>query len=425
MPEARWRPTRPVVDALVVGLLLLALGALVGRADVAVLAVAPVLAAERLLRSRPRDRVAPSASASVTPEARLTTRVVLRTPPEARAVRVRASLPGSRTREAVVAVDRERVLLVATRSMRTGPQPAPALEYAGLGPGAGSRSEAGDVRPPALLVAPRAVPLRDMPLPARLRGVAGTHEARRLGEGGSLRDVHPFTPGDRLSRIDWRTTARRSTPTLQQVPELWVRRTQALAEATVTLVVDSRDDVGPDPGTWRDGLVASSDRTSLDLAREAAASLAQHYLATGDRVAVEDLGRRRRPLRAGAGRRHLDRVVHQLARMAPEGEPLQRVRAPQITSGSLVYVISTFLDPQAALVARQWHASGHRVVAVDVLPPLRAARQDHRQALALRVVRMRREDRLAELAAAGVPYVSWSERPASGLLALARRERRR
>lgn len=405
-----------------VGLGFLVVGALAGRPDLALLGVAPVLMGERLLRLRPRGRVDVRGSAAVSEAGRLSVDARVRAPVYVRALRIRASLPGSPTHEAVVAVDGERTLVAATRSLRTGPQPAPELEHLGLGPGAGSGGEVGEVRLPDLLVAPRAIPLREGPLPPRLRGIAGTHEARtRLGEGGSLRDVHPFAPGDRLARIDWRTTARRS-PQLQQ---LYVRRTNALAEATVTLVVDSRDDVGPDPTTWRDGVVPTADRTSLDLAREAAATLAQHYLATGDRVAVEDLGRRRRPVRPGAGRRHLDRVLHQLARMAPEGEPLQRVRAPQITAGSLVYVISTFLDPQAVLVAQQWHAAGHRVVAIDVLPRFAARRLDARQRLALRVVRIRREDRLAELAATGIACVAWADGAAAALLALARQERRR
>jgi hypothetical protein len=76
-------------------------------------------------------------------------------------------------------------------------------------------------------------------------------------------------------------------------------------------------------------------------------------------------------------------------------------------------------------MAEQWHHTGHRVVAVDVLPRLVPRGLDARHRLALRVVSMRRDDRLAALAEAGVPSVRWSEDPARDLLALARLERRR
>ncbi|RKS75502.1 uncharacterized protein (DUF58 family) [Motilibacter peucedani] len=422
-PEARWLPSRVVVEVLAAGLVVLAVGAVVGRPDVAVLAVAPLLTAERLLRSRPSGVALASSAAEAGEAGTLTTTAQVQVPPATVALVVRAQLPTGRPAEAVVAVrGGRRTLRATTASLRTGPVPAPDLEHVAVGPGAGSRSAVTTERPRTLRIAPRARPLPAAPVPSRLRGVAGSHESRRPGEGGSLRDVHPFGPGDRMSRIDWRTTARRSP----QLEQLYVRRTLGLAEATVTLVVDSRDEVGPDPTTWGlGGGLPGSERTSLDLAREAAASLAQLYLSQGDRLALEDLGRRRHPGRPGSGRRHVARVLDALAQMAPEGEPLRRVRAPRIAAGSLVYVLSTFLDPEAALVAEQWAASGHRVVAVDVLPRLVPRRLDGRQRLAMRVVTMRREDRLAALAAAGVPTVRWSEDPARDLLALARLERRR
>ncbi|EYR61875.1 hypothetical protein N866_14730, partial [Actinotalea ferrariae CF5-4] len=243
------------------------------------------------------------------------------------------------------------------------------------------------------------------------------------GDGGDLRDVHPWQPGDSLRRVDWRATARRSP----RGEELYTRRTFALAEAHVTLVVDSRDDVGPDPATWSGARsVRPDDATSLDVARSAAATVAQAYLGAGDRVGLEDLGVRRRTLRAGAGRRQLDRVLHGLAVLRPQGDPAPRVRAPQLPSGTLVWVFSTFLDPEAALAAARWRRSGHRVVAVDVLPAVRRRHLDTRAALALRLVTLERDDRLADLTAAGVELVRWTDDDAAARVQLlARRSHRR
>src|SRR5699024_538145 len=140
-----------------------------------------------------------------------------------------------------------------------------------------------------------------------------------------------------------------------------------------------------------------SDATSLDLTREAAASLARAYLAQGDRVGLADLGRRQRPVRPSGGRRHLERIVRRLALSAPDTMVHPRVRSPQLPSGALVVVLSTFLDDDAMTLALSWRHSGHRVVAVDVLPPVRTSHLRTRMRLAHRMVSMQRADRLTVL----------------------------
>jgi hypothetical protein len=118
--------------------------------------------------------------------------------------------------------------------------------------------------------------------------------------------------------------------------------------------------------------------------------------------------------------------VHRLALTHPEGEPAVRLRAPQLPSGALVVVFSTFLDDGAARAARSWRRSGHRVVAVDVLPRVRERALTQRARLALRLVVIERTDRLAELAGNGVELVSWATAdPAVELARLARRSHRR
>ena len=427
-----WSISSGLVWALGVGLVLVALGALNGRPDVAVLGVAPVLSTLWALWVRPRGqiwvgvvRTEPGTAASDglpggevaerASQARvsaLTARISLAAPPGTEAVRLRVSRSGHASAEALVDVPLTRELDVAASSVRTGPQRLFRIDHQGLGPGMHLSGPAGSAEAERVLVLPRARPVPALPLPLRLRGLSGQHESRRRGEGGGLRDIHPFGPGDSLRRIDWRVTARRSP----QLEELYVRRTLALAEAVVTIVVDSRDDVGPDPATWS-GMRASrpDDATSLDLARQAAATIAQGYLAVGDRVGVEDLGVRRRGLRAGTGRRQLDRVVQQLALLRPEGDPSARVRPPQVPVGSLVYVLSTFLDPEAAELARVWRRTGHRVVAIDVLPPFREVGLDARERLALRFVRIEREDRLAAVMAAGADVVRWADPDAAAV----------
>lgn len=399
-----WLLSGPQVWTLAAGLVLLALGALAGRPDVAVLAVAPVVGTLWAVWVRPRGEI--WADVERTGDG-LAARLRLAAPPGTDAVRLRVARPGHGAAEALVDVPLTRDLDLTAASVRTGPQDLFTVEHQGIGGGSGLTGPVGMRPAERVLVLPRARFLPGFPLPARLRGLSGQHRSRRPGEGGDLRDVHPLGAGDSLRRVDWKATARRSTG--RREDELYVRRTLALGEAAVTLVVDSRDDVGPDPATWSGVLpIRPDDATSLDLARIAAATVAQAYLGSGDRVGVEDLGVRRRGLRAGTGRRHLDRVVHQLAVLAPEGDPRRRLRPPRLPAAGLVYLFSTFLDPEPARLALTWRRSGHRVVAVDVLPRLRRGRLDQRGRLALRIVRIEREDRVAEMRRAGVELVRWT-----------------
>lgn len=405
----RWALSGPQVWVLGAGLVLLALGALAGRPDVAVLAVAPVVTTLWAVWVRPRGEI--WADVERVGEG-LSARLRLTAPPGTDAVRLRVGRVGHGATEALVDVPLVREMDLTAASVRTGPQDLFMVEHQGIGGGGALSGPVGARPADRVLVLPRALPLPGLPLPPRLRGLSGQHRSRRPGEGGDLRDVHPFGPGDTLRRVDWKATARHATG--RREDELYVRRSLALGEAAVTLVVDSRDDVGPDPATWSGVLaIRPDDASSLDLARIAAATVAQAYLGAGDRVGVEDLGVQRRALRAGTGRRHLDRVVHQLATLAPEGDPPHRLRPPRLPAAGLVYLFSTFLDPEAATLALTWRRSGHRVVAVDVLPRLRRGRLDQRGRLALRMVRIEREDRMVQMVTAGVEVVPWAgSRPA-------------
>lgn len=420
-----WSRARTTAWGAVVGCVLLVAAAWTGRADVGAIGAPLVVWAAWTWARRPAgDPAVHLVDDDVTPQpGQLRARVRVEVPAGTAAVVLGLRRNNRTQARALVRVTgpvREVPFVVHT--VRTGPQSVADVDATALGPGASSVSETADPADRSALVLPPVRPLGALPLPARLRGLSGGHESRRPGEGGGLRDVHPYAPGDRLRRIDWRMTARRSP----QLRELYVRREHALAEAVVMLVVDSRDDVGPDPRTWR-GLMRprAQDPTSLDLARTAAASLAQAYLAAGDRVGLDDLGVLRRPLPPGGGRRQLDRIRNALAVTRPEGDPVRRTRAPQLPSGALVLVFSTFLDDAAASAAAQWRAAGHRVVAVDVLPTLREQLLDDREHLALRFVRLAREDRLAALEDADVELVTWHGDPQVAFAGLARRAQRR
>ncbi len=407
---ATWRPSMSFVAGAVAGVVLLALGVFAGRPDVALLGAGPVLAAAWSARRGGTGGVSASEDLELdkngTMSAEKLTAVYRVVAPGAGHLRLQVSRFGSSAVEALVAMDDDgaRTITVATASARNGSQPLFTFDHVAVGPAGSTVAEPGRLDATQIVALPRARRLPPLPLPFRLRGLTGAHASRRPGDGGELRDVHQFQPGDRLKRIDWRVTAKRSP----QLDELYVRRDFALADSVVVIVLDSRDDVGPDAATWSGAVpVRPDEHTSLDIAREAAASLAKAIVDAGDRVALRDLADARRPLDPGTGRRHLDRLMWHLATTSPRGAAPERVRAPQLPSGALVVLLSTFLDPHAALVASQWRRMGHRVVAIDTLPPLRTGSLTARERLAVRLVTIERTDRLVELAGLGVETFAW------------------
>lgn len=415
-----WRLTSAHTAAIATGILLLATGVLAGRADLALVAVPGLLAAAWAHARRPRtpQHGTLHEPADLTTAGELTATLHLTTPDDpddpdtdsADVVHLRIGAPGHRTTHVALAA-RPRTTEPAPRrlplrlsSVRTGPQETFVIDLRASRHGAWEQEPA-EVGAERRLVLPAAAPLGRLPLPRRLRGLTGPHSSRRLGDGSELRDIHPLTPGDRLRRIDWRTTARRSP----DLDTLYVRRTYATAEATAVLVVDSRDEVGPDLRTWRGyGTLRVDEPTSLDLARHAAASVAHALVEAGDRVGLEDLARRRRPLPPAAGRRHLRRVVHGLALAHPKDRASgHRVRPPQVPADAIVYLFTTVLDDEPLHLVRTWRAKGHPVVVVDTLPDVHPVIENHLW-IAWRIARLEREDRLAALDAEGVPVIRWA-----------------
>lgn len=255
------------------------------------------------------------------------------------------------------------------------------------------------------VVKPDIVPVGSVPLPHRLTGLTGIHASARPGDGGEFRDLHPYAAGDRLRRIDWKATARRS----QGFGDLYVRRTDATSDATVVLVIDSREDAGERIEDWSARASGHGGISSMDLAREAASSLAVAAIGTGDRVGLIDLGAYDSVVPAGGGKRHLERLLRRVSVSGPTGVRLHRRRAPVVPPGAIVYLISTFLDDDVSSVALLWRAAGHRVVAVDVLPTPMFDGSANYTRIAHRIVMAERRRRIIDVRTNGVELFRWQE----------------
>ncbi|WP_112270675.1 DUF58 domain-containing protein [Lentzea terrae] len=235
------------------------------------------------------------------------------------------------------------------------------------------------------------------PLPPRPAGLVGIHRSPRAGDSTELRDIRAFQPGDRLKRIDWRVTTRTGT--------VHVRERHAEADAEIVLALDTRTDVGADVAAWSSphyGATARPDG-SLDRAVRRAASMAAGYLRQGDRVALMDLSRPQLNVRSGVGRRHLMRIRTQLVVCVQAAGWASRVALRKLPHGSVVVLLSPFLDDEIAELAVQTRKHGHVVLAINTLPlPLKPDQETLWGEVAAELIAAEHRLRLARMAQHGV-----------------------
>jgi uncharacterized protein (DUF58 family) len=403
----RWTRSAALAAGSATALLLAAVGLIAGRIDVALLAL-PLVASVALSWDR---RPAADEQATVTLSladsggSEVAYSLEIKSPPQAEMIVLRYSVLGGESRELVVAGPLAGDLAGAIPLLHSGPQELIRFDYRFLGVDTIAASLPQDPIVGERVVAPGQTTIRALPLPPRLQAMTGSHESARIGDGGEFRDIHPFSVGDRLRRIDWKATARRG----QSAADLYVRRTNALADATVLIVMDSRDDIGEQVAQWRQNVAVEKGVSSLDLAREAASSIASAYVASGDRVGFQDLSSRARMIPHAGGGRHLWRLLRAIEVTAPSQVAFGHQRAPIVPPGALVYLLSSLLDDRPVNLALTWLGNGHRVIAVDVLPPARFARTTRYERIAHRLILMEHDDRIRLLRTRGVELLRWSD----------------
>lgn len=416
--------------ALLLGLTIATTGVLMSRVDVLLIAL-PLLACAAIgldtkpvdgTQSRVRINVARRAAEEGVDD--FVFRVDVDAPKGTELVHLRLTLLGGSTHQLLVRPDA--IVTGRIPVLHSGPQRVVAVDYRLAGVDSAWLSLPMPSELAEQVVPPVIAPIESIPLPHRLTGLTGTHGSARPGDGGEFRDLHAFAAGDRLRRIDWKATARRS----QGLGDLYVRRTDATSDATVIVVIDSREDVGERVERWSGAPSDEDGLRVMDVAREAAASLAAAAIAAGDRVGLLDIAAHHGVVRAGSGKRHLDRLLRRIALSEPSGTPLNRRRAPIVPAGAIVYLVSALLDDEATSVAVLWRAAGHRVIAVDVLPALQLDGCESHSRLAHRLVMAERQLRLTRMRANGVELFRWqedAEQPSRAVVlrSLARAVRRR
>lgn len=420
------------VSSAVVGGLLLCLGVATSRPDVLVVAllVSWWVARTFMTEASAVDETAPSLRCHVGSlrheTGRVSGTITWRLPRRADSVLVTLTTAGGKTEQVLTTAQHHRELTIRPHIDHTGTNRLLTATAQTFTHGFVDTDTSTPPVDAVVEVPPATVALHRLALPDRLSPRLGPHPSQRLGEDGEYRDVHPFTPGARLRRIDWKATARLS----RRPDELYVRRTDMVNDGSVEIVLDTCDELGQRMVTWGTGDLSRSGRTSMDVAREAASSLTTAYIEVGDRVGLVNLSLGSHQCAIGSGRRHGERVRRVITLTDSSGVDRTMRRSPRMEAGSLVYVCSTFFDPHIARRAVAWRREGHRVIAVDTLPVLDRSGLSREQRRAASVLLLERDVALGVLRRGGVETLRWDGAPETAPLsarmaALASPRRRR
>lgn len=387
------------------GLVVFALALVFGRADVAIIGLVPILAVA-VATARGGIGPAPVVSASEmrrasTDRSAMAEVTIGFDAPGADLLMLAIDVPGIARR--LITVAARTTVTVRVPLVHSGPQILVSASYRLVTAEAQFVTAMMPIAPVSAVVHPELRPVPALPVPARLSGLTGGHASTRLGDGGEFRDIHPFTVGDRLRRIDWKATARLG----RSRGDLYVRRTQATSDVDVALLVD---DAGEIPGVLIDWFAPASTelyRTDLDVAREAAWSLGKAYLDAADQVSFQVLSRVGGAVPRGSGARHRERL--RAAITATQGQPMRRryLRTPIVAAGAMVIVFSPFLDEDVVHLIALWRAAGHAVLAVDTLPAIVETGLDRAERAAARMVLGSRSDHLHDVRAMGASVLVW------------------
>ena len=248
-----------------------------------------------------------------------------------------------------------------------------------------------DLRRP-LKVYPRGEALEKLLRPLETQAFAGSQTPRARGEGIEFADLRPFVPGDRVRRVNWRATARRGEP--------WVNETHPERNADVVIFLD----------TFAEARQGASG--TLDLAVEAAGSLAVHYVREKDRVGLVAFGGILNWLTVSSGVVQLYRVLDSLLDaeifLSYAWKDIDILPVRTLPPHALVIALSPLLDERSMRALVDLRARGFDLAVVDISPvPFVEPGTGPLDDLAYRLWLLRRDALRSSYLRLGVPVVEW------------------
>jgi len=257
---------------------------------------------------------------------------------------------------------------------------------------------------------PRPERVDDLLQPELTQVFSGNYVSRERGEGIEFADLRPFAPGDRVRRVNWRASARRGEP--------WVNEYRPERNADVVVFLDTFAEASAEDGS------------TLDLAVRAASAFVGHYLRHKDRVGFVSFGGRVNWLSPRTGAAQLYRIVDALLDSEivlnyawTDVNVLPRHTLPP---RSLIVALTPLLEEQSISALLDLRGRGFDLAVVEVSPlPFVPAGKGARAELAHRIWRLERNVARARFERAGIAVGTWdAERSLVGALEEVRAFRR-
>ncbi len=236
--------------------------------------------------------------------------------------------------------------------------------------------------------------VRTLLRPSETQVFSGNHVARQKAEGIEFADIRQFVAGDRVRHVNWRATARRG--------ELWVNEHHAERNADVVIFLDVFAEA------------RRGERSTLDPALRAAATLAARYLRQRDRVGFVSFGGMLNWLLPASGGRQLYRIVDAMLDtqiiLSHAWQDLAVVPRRTLPPKAVVLALTPLLDDRAATALLDLHARGFDLSVIEISPlefvvPKRGEVQD----IAHRLWQLRRDAVRGRFERAGVPVAIWND----------------
>jgi uncharacterized protein (DUF58 family) len=245
-----------------------------------------------------------------------------------------------------------------------------------------------------LKVYPAEESVRNLLRPLQTQVFAGNHVARQKGDGIEFADIRRFVPGDRVRRVNWRASARRG--------ELWVNEHHTERNTDVVILLDAFAEA-------RHG-----ERSTLDPALRAAATLAARYVRQKDRVGFVTFGGLLNWLLPGTGADQLYRIVDAMLDtqivLSYAWKDLRVVPRRTLPPQALVLALTPLLDERFEAALLDLRGRGFDLVAIEISPlELVPPATDEVGQLAHRLWRLRREAGRGRFEAAGIPVAVWDD----------------
>jgi uncharacterized protein (DUF58 family) len=245
-----------------------------------------------------------------------------------------------------------------------------------------------------LKVYPGEESVRTLLQPLETQVFAGNYVARQKSEGIEFADLRPFVPGDRVRHVNWRASARRG--------ELWVNEHHAERNADVVILLDSFAEA------------RRGDRTTLDPALRAAATLTARYLREKDRVGFVTFGGRLNWLLPSTGVIQLYRIVDAMLDtqtvLSFAWRDVSTVPRRTLPPQALVLALTPMLDERSERALLDLRARGFDVVVIEISPLSFVPRpQTELLAIAHKLWRLRRDAVRGRFERAGIPVAVWGD----------------